>query len=121
LGNITDTLKTWGLGLANDLTHSKVFVGPINDRIRNYGEITDLTIDRRNRKISAACILKGQESPVRIVVEKYVIRKADAGYVLVVEEVSVSLLWIDNLAQDFLVGREISFPEELEPVARMLQ
>jgi hypothetical protein len=82
----------------------------IASRIVRYGKLTELRIRSRERTIFAEVLLEGEEEPVRIEISRYRIVMKDGESLLLVEELRASRVWLDNLFQDLLVGRELPVP-----------
>ena len=97
-GGIKDSLAS---------TAAKSFLG---SRIDRYGEIKDLRIRSRDHSLSAEILLEGEEIPVEIRVGSYRITGKGGDYQLVVENVTASRAWLQNLLQDFLVEKPFPIP-----------
>lgn len=79
-------------------------------RLDRYGKLTDLRIRSREKTITAELMLKGEEFPVGIEIRRYRITGQGGDYSLVVESVTASRPWLENLLQDLLVEKPISVP-----------
>ena len=102
----------WGLmfsGLKDTLTSTaaKSFLA---SRLDRYGKLTDLQIRSRDKTISAELLLEGEAVPVMIRIERYRVIGKGGDYSLVVESISASLPWLQNLLQDLLVEKPMSVP-----------
>jgi hypothetical protein len=82
----------------------------IASRLERYGKLTDLRIRSREKTISAEVLLEGEEIPISIVIERYRIIGKNGENALVVEAVSASRQWLQNLLQDVLVDKPIAVP-----------
>jgi hypothetical protein len=79
-------------------------------RLDRYGKLTDLRIRSREKSISAELMLEGEEVPVLIRVERYRIIGASGEYAVVVEKVSASRPWLQNLLEDLLLEKPLPVP-----------
>ncbi len=82
----------------------------INSQMGDYGKMLDLQIDKQNKNIKVSVLLKGEDSPISINVDKYEIEKtADSAEIKVINA-SSSKPWIDAGIRNFLVGKQFAIP-----------
>lgn len=79
-------------------------------RLDRYGKLTDLRIRSHEKTIAAEILLEGEEVPVGIQIGRYRITGKSGEYALVVESVTASRPWLQNLLQDLLVDRPVPVP-----------
>ncbi len=79
-------------------------------RMDRYGKLTDLRIRSREKTIAAEVLLEGEEVPVLIRIEHYRIVGKSGEYTIVVENVTASRAWLQNLLQDLLVEKPMPVP-----------
>ena len=79
-------------------------------RMDRYGKLTDLRIRSREKTIAAELLLEGEETPVMILVGRYRIIGKPGEHAVVVEEVTASRAWLQNLLQDLLVEKPLPVP-----------
>lgn len=79
-------------------------------RMERYGKLSDLRIRSREKTISAELLLEGEEIPVWIRVERYRITGKSGEHAIVVENVTASRAWLQNLLQDLLVEKPLPVP-----------
>lgn len=82
-------------------------------RMDRYGKLTDLRIRSREKTISAELLLEGEELPVFIRIERYRIIGKSGENAMVVESVTASRPWLQNLLEDLLVDKPIPVPSIL--------
>jgi len=82
----------------------------IASRLDRYGKLTDLRIRSREKTISIELLLEGEEIPVRIEIERYRIIGKTGENALIIEQVSVSRPWLQNLLDDLIVGKPLPVP-----------
>jgi hypothetical protein len=83
----------------------------IASRLGRYGKLTELRIRSQERSIRAEFLLEGEEDPVVIQVDRYRITCKDGENAVVVEAVTASRVWLENLLQDVVVGRVLPVPQ----------
>ena len=79
-------------------------------RMDRYGKLTDLRIRSREKTIAAELLLEGEETPVLVRIERYRIVGNSGEYSIVVEGVTASRGWLQNLLEDLLVGKPMPVP-----------
>ena len=82
----------------------------IASRLERYGRILDLRIRSRERSIAAEVLLEGEELPISLQIDRYRIVGKSGENALVVEAVTASRPWLQNLLQDLLVEKPIPVP-----------
>lgn len=96
-------------GLKDTLTSTaaKSFLA---SRLDRYGKLTDLRIRSREKTISAEVLLEGDAVPVMVEIGRYRVTGKGGDYSLVVESVSASRPWLQNLLEDLLVAKPMPVP-----------
>lgn len=79
-------------------------------RLDRYARLTELKIRSREKSIAAELVLEGEEVPLSIAIGSYRLTGKSGDYALVVEEVSASRPWLQNLLQDLLVEKPLAIP-----------
>ncbi len=96
-------------GIKDSLTSSAA-KSMLASRLDRYGKLTELRIRSREKSIALELILEGEEIPVVIHVERYRIIGKSGDAALVVESISASRPWLQNLLQDLLVDKPFAVP-----------
>ena len=82
----------------------------VNKMIARYGSVSDLKIDPQNKTVDVVCQLNGEASPITVTVQKYgVVERGGKKYVQVMKCTS-SRAWIQNLVEDYIVGKQVEIP-----------
>jgi hypothetical protein len=79
-------------------------------RLDRYAKLTDLRISSREKTITAELMLEGEEVPVAIRVGRYRVTGKSGDHALVVESISASRPWLQNLLQDLLLEKPLPVP-----------
>ena len=96
-------------GIKDSLTSSAA-KSLLASRVDRYGKLTELRIRSRERTIAVELVLEGEEVPVAIQVERYRITGKTGEHALVVERISASRPWLQNLLEDLLVDKPLPVP-----------
>ncbi len=106
---------------AKDWLIERAAVAMLNQSVlKPYGELKQLKLDSSLRRIEAELELKGEPQPVQLKVGNYEIVQEEGAAFLVLHEVSTSREWLTKLAGDFLVGRKLALPQQIQPFLPML-
>jgi hypothetical protein len=95
---------------AKDLMTSKAAKAFVNEKIRNYGRVEDLTIDSKRRRIDVTCQLTGEVSPISVSIEKYRVEQQGGKTFIEVLDSSATRPWMQAAMRDHLHGRKIELP-----------
>lgn len=96
-------------GIKDTLTSSAA-KSLLASRFDRYGKLTELRIRSREKTISVELVLEGEEVPVAIQVERYRIIGTTGEHAVVVEKISASRPWLQNLLEDLLVDKPLPVP-----------
>lgn len=95
---------------AKDLMTSKAAKAYVNDFIKHYGRVDELTIDSKRNRIEVTCQLNGEVSAIGVTIEKYAIEKKDDKTIFEVLDSSATRPWLQAVMRDHLHGRKIELP-----------
>lgn len=96
-------------GLKDSLTSSAA-KSLLASRLDRYAKLTDLRISSREKTITAELMLEGEEIPVAIQIGRYRVTGKSGEHALVVESVTASRPWLQNLLQDLLLDKPLQVP-----------
>jgi hypothetical protein len=92
----------------------------INSKLRGIGEVTDLTIDTRNKTLRVEVELIGENEPVVIHVTEYRLHTGNRGPLVTIERATTSREWLNVALQQFVIGKKFPIPPKVEPLLRLL-
>ena len=93
----------------------------INAKLRGIGEMTELSIDTKNKRIRLRLDLIGEHEPIEIDVTRYRLRSNDErGARLTIEAVRASRPWLDVALQEFVVGQTFPLPPKATALLKLL-
>lgn len=95
---------------AKDMMTSKAAKSWVNDFIKAYGRVEELTIDSKRRRIDMRCHLAGEVSPIGITIEKYQLEQAGGKTFIEVTNSSATRPWMQAAMREHLHGRKIEVP-----------
>jgi len=87
----------------------------INSKLRGIGEVTDLTIDTKNKSMRLRLELVGETEPIEVNVSEYYLRQSDRGSKITIDSATASRPWVDVALQQFVIGKSFPIPSQAEP------
>lgn len=84
----------------------------LNRLIGEYGKMIELTLDTKNKKIIASALLKGENVPIKVIIDKYEIIKKNSASSIVVKEASSDKAWLNAILKSFIVGKSWDIPTD---------
>ena len=95
---------------AKDLMTSKAAKTYVNDFIKTYGKVDELTIDSKRRRIDMKCRLNGEVSAIGVTIEKYHLEQQGGKTYFEVVDSSATRPWMQAAMRAHLHGRKIEVP-----------
>jgi hypothetical protein len=95
---------------AKDMMTSKAAKSYVNDFIKAYGRLEELSIDSKRRRIDLKCHLTGEVSPIGLTIEKYQIEQKGGKTFITVLDSSATRPWMQAAMRQHLHGREFEVP-----------
>lgn len=102
LGRIAKGMKDGALGLA-----LKAY---LNDRLSDYGEVLDCSVDTTKSRISVRALLKGERDPINVAVERYELTREGERVYATLHAFSSSRPWITMLVSKVFTGKRYKLP-----------
>jgi hypothetical protein len=81
--------------------------------MREYGQITSLEIDSRDKSLHVEVLLRGEKEPIRVEIQRYEISTLNERPCFIARKINTSREWITTLANNELIGRPIPLPSQL--------
>lgn len=72
--------------------------------------MTSILIDSQRKSIAIEVELKGEDRPIRITIEEYMVEPDGDGSRLKMGKISFSKEWMDVIAKKFLANAKLSIP-----------
>ena len=89
----------------------------INQQIRNYGEVTQLQLNSKLKRMNIDILLNGESEPITVVIEYYEITEENN---LRINGITTSKEWINQLIYEYVEGKEIALPTEYATMLKAL-
>lgn len=96
----------------DSLTNSGSTKMALNGILENYCELTDLTLNGKDKKIYASVKLKGESSVVNVKIERYKISNKDSNPNIVIHEAKSDKEWLNAILNDFVIGKTFNIPKD---------
>jgi hypothetical protein len=85
-----------------------------------YGRMLNFSIDSQLKSIHLEVLLKGESSPISIMVRDYEIREKEGRMYITARRVDASREWVKALLQDFVQGKEVAIPPKLQNMLKLV-
>ncbi len=101
-GTLARGMKDGALGLS--------FRAYLNDKFKEYGEVTDVAVDTQANRLTLKAMLRGEKEAVSATIERYDIEKSAADYFIVLRQFSSSRAWLTLLLTQLFSGKRYKLP-----------
>ena len=92
----------------------------INTKLRSIGEMTELSIDTKNKRVRLRLELLGEQEPINIDVLRYSLKEKDGTTYITIEEVQSSREWLTSALREFVVGEDLIIPPKASAILKLL-
>jgi hypothetical protein len=92
----------------------------INTRLRSIGEMTELSIDTKNKRVRARLELLGEKEPIDVEILRYSLKEKGETTYITIEEVASSREWLTVALREFVVGQDLALPAKAGAVLKFL-
>jgi len=92
----------------------------INTKLRSIGQMTELLIDTKNKRVRARVDLLGENQPIEVEILRYSLKEKGETTYITVEEATSSREWLTAALREFVVGQELPIPAKAGAVLRLL-
>jgi hypothetical protein len=92
----------------------------VNTRLRGIGEMTELSIDTKNRTLRVRLDLVGESAPVEIHIKKYDLEQTETATRVRIVDAIASREWLTGVLREFVVGRSFTLPARAGDVLKLL-
>lgn len=82
----------------------------INDKLGQYGEITDCAVDTKTNRVTLKALLKGEAQSVTASIERYALEKDGDEHYIVLKEFSSSRQWLTLMLVRFFTDKRYKLP-----------
>jgi hypothetical protein len=92
----------------------------INVKLRSIGEMTELSIDTKTKRIRVRLELLGEKEPIEVEIFRYSLTEKGETTYVTIEEATSSREWLTAALREFLVGRDFAIPAKAAAVLKLL-
>src|SRR5215472_16554029 len=92
----------------------------INRRLNSIGEMTELSIDTKKKRIQVRLDLVGEKEPIEVEVLRYNLKKEGETTYITTEEATASREWLSLALREFIVGQDIAIPPKAAALLTLL-
>ena len=91
-----------------------------NTKLRSIGEMTELSIDTKAKRVRVRLELLGEKEPIEVEILRYTLKeKGDQTYITI-EEATSSREWLTVALREFVVGQDLAIPAKAGVVLKLL-
>ena len=92
----------------------------INIKLRSIGEMTELFIDTKKKRVRVRVELLGENEPIDVDILRYSLKERSETTYITIEEVTSSREWLTVALREFVVGQDLAIPAKAGAVLRLL-
>ena len=92
----------------------------VNTKLRSIGEMTELYIDTKNKRVRLRLELLGEKDPIDVEVLRYSLKEKGETTYITIEEVTSSREWLTAALREFVVGKDLAIPAKAGALLRLL-
>jgi hypothetical protein len=92
----------------------------INTKLRSIGEMTELSIDTKNKQVRVRLELLGEPEPIELQILRYSLKEKGETTYITIEEVISSREWLTAALREFVVGQDLAIPAKAGAVLKLL-
>ncbi len=103
-----------------DIALSKTAKVAINQYLKAYGEIEEITIDSKEKSIEVKVLLDGEYDAFVMSVDRYEILPKDNIYFIRLNGIYSSRRWMNRVSSNYLEGRLFEIPPKYATIVKSL-
>ena len=92
----------------------------VNTKLRSIGEMTELSIDTKTKRIRVRLELLGEKEPIDVEILRYTLKEKGETTYITVEEATSSREWLTAALREFVVGQDLAIPAKASVVLKLL-
>jgi hypothetical protein len=92
----------------------------INPKLRSIGEMSELSIDTKNKRVRVRLELLGEHEPIDVDILRYSLKEKGETTYITIEEVTSSREWLTVALREFVVGEDLAIPAKAGAVLKLL-
>jgi hypothetical protein len=92
----------------------------INKWLNSIGEMTELSIDTKKKRIRVRLELVGEKEPIELEILRYNLKAKGETAHITIEEATASREWLTVALREFIVGQEVTIPAKAGALLKLL-
>ena len=92
----------------------------INKRLNSIGEMTELSIDTKKKRIRVRLELVGEKEPIEVEILRYHLKTKGEAAHITIEEATASREWLSVALREFVVGQDVKIPAKAAALLKLL-
>jgi len=92
----------------------------INRWLNSIGEMTELSIDTKKKRIRVRLDLVGEKEPIEVEILRYNLKTKGETAHITIEEGTASREWLTLALREFVVGQDITIPAKAGALLKLL-
>ena len=92
----------------------------INTNLRSIGQMTELSIDTKNKRVCVRLELLGEKELIDVEILRYSLKEKGETTYITIEEVTSSREWLTVALREFVVGQDLALPAKAGIVLKLL-
>ena len=92
----------------------------INTKLHSIGQMTELSIDTKNKRVRVRLELLGEKEPIDVEILRYSLKEEGETTCITIEEVTSSREWLTVALREFIVGQDLALPAKAGAVLKFL-
>ena len=91
-----------------------------NIKLRLIGEMTELSIDTKTKRVRVRLELLGEKEPIDVEILRYTLKEKGETTYITIEEATSSREWLTIAMREFVVGQDLALPAKAGVVLKLL-
>jgi hypothetical protein len=92
----------------------------INTKLRSIGEMTEISLDTKNKRVHVRLELLGEKEPIDVEILRYSLKEKGETTYITIEEATASREWLTLALREFVVGQDLALPAKAGAVLKFL-
>ena len=92
----------------------------INSKLRSIGQMTELLIDTKNKRVCVRLELLGEKELIDVEILRYSLKEKGETTYIIIEEATSSREWLTAALREFVVGQDLPIPSKAGAVLKLL-
>jgi hypothetical protein len=92
----------------------------INTKLRGIGEMTELSIDTKKKRVRVRLELVGEKEPINVEIIRYSLKVKGESTRITIEEATSSRQWLTVALREFIIGQDLAVPAKAAVLLQLL-